>query len=59
MFANKSITELFIKAQKAFETKKPFVMYRHPESDLVKGIFQKNNNLFYTKDYLDSGFVNN
>ncbi|MBJ2175292.1 isochorismate synthase [Aureibaculum sp. A20] len=57
MFENKSINELFAKVQQAFETKKPFVVYRQPDSDFVKGFFQTNNDLYNTKDYLDSGFV--
>ena len=57
MFENKSINELFAKVQQAFETKKTFVVYRQPESEVVKGFFQKNNDLYNTKDYLDSGFV--
>ena len=46
MFENKSINELFAKVQQAFETKKPFVVYRQPESDVVNGFFQKNNDVF-------------
>ena len=35
----------------------PFVVYRKPNSEIVSGFFQENNDLFFTKNYTESGFV--
>ena len=52
-----TLDDMLEKAQKAFNDKLPFVIYRNSESNLVKGIFQRNNSLYYAKDYRESGFV--
>jgi len=52
-----TLDNMLEKAQKAFNDKLPFVIYRNSESNLVKGIFQRNNSLYYAKDYRESGFV--
>lgn len=41
----------------AFDNALPFVLYRTPNTDILKGFFQKNSELFFTKDYSESGFV--
>ncbi|MDY7396110.1 chorismate-binding protein [Aureibaculum sp. 2210JD6-5] len=57
MDVKSTLVNVFEKADKAFENELPFVVYRHPESNLVKGVFQKNKSLFYAKNYTESGFV--
>lgn len=57
MDVKSDMVAIFKKAEKAIVTKLPFVMYRHPESNLVKAVFQKNDELFYIKDYQERGFV--
>jgi isochorismate synthase len=47
----------FDKIAEALKAELPFVAYRHPETDSLKGHFQKNDNLYYTKDLSESGFV--
>ncbi len=47
----------FDKITEALKAELPFVAYRHPETDKVKGYFQKNNDLHYTNDFSESGFV--
>jgi len=47
----------FNKITEALNAELPFVAYRHPETDTVKGIFQKNDNLHYMSDFSESGFV--
>lgn len=40
-----------------FLAKLPFVAYRKPNKTEVKAMLQKNNELFFTRDFKDSGFV--
>ena len=47
----------FNKITEALKDELPFVAYRHPETDTVKGIFQKNDDLHYMSDFSESGFV--
>jgi len=47
----------FDKITEALNAELPFVAYRHPETNTVKGIFQKSTDLYRTKNYVESGFV--
>lgn len=47
----------FDRITEAFDKKLPFTAYHKPESDEIKGFFQKNDDLFHTKNYSESGFV--
>lgn len=49
--------DLLSKAEKHFESGKPFVLYRKPMEQTVKAIFQANDALHYVNDYAESGFV--
>jgi len=35
----------------------PFVVFRKPKSDIISGFFQQNDQLFFSKNYTESGFV--
>ncbi|MCF6348295.1 MAG: isochorismate synthase [Flavobacteriaceae bacterium] len=50
-------TSFFDKITDSLKAKLPFVAYRHPEKDELKGHFQKNDNLHYISDFSESGFV--
>ncbi len=47
----------FDKITEALKAELPFVAYRHPKTDKLKGCFQKNNDLYYTSNFSESGFV--
>ena len=47
----------FDKITEALNAELPFVAYRHPETNTVKGIFQKSTDLYRTKNYVESGFL--
>jgi len=54
----KIATESFFdRIAEALDKKLPFTAYNQPESDEVKGFFQKNDDLYRTKNYSESGFV--
>ena len=54
----KIATESFFdRITEAFDKKLPFTAYNQPESDEIKGFFQKNDDLYNTKNYSESGFV--
>ncbi|WBX70551.1 isochorismate synthase [Tenacibaculum retecalamus] len=48
---------IFLSIEKALESKLPFVVYRKPNTTLLKGWFQKNDNLYTSKEYTESGFI--
>lgn len=48
---------LLAKARNQFEQNLPFIIYKKPNNDTVKGLFQKNDNLFEVKDFAEKGFV--
>ncbi|TVZ55460.1 isochorismate synthase [Lutibacter sp. Hel_I_33_5] len=43
--------------EESFQQKLPFVAYRKPKESLVSGLFQKNDEVFFTSDFSESGFV--
>ena len=45
------------KIKNSFKKDLPFVAYRKPNEDLVAGFFQQSNELFFTENYTESGFV--
>jgi len=47
----------FDKLDLALKAELPFVAYRHPNASEIKGVFQKNTNLNYSKDFSEPGFV--
>ena len=49
--------DIFLSIKKALERKLPFVVYRKPNATLLKGWFQKNDNLYTSKEYTESGFI--
>ncbi len=49
--------DIFLSIEKALESKLPFVVYRKPNATLLKGWFQKNANLYTSKEYTESGFI--
>ncbi|WP_047414493.1 chorismate-binding protein [Cellulophaga sp. Hel_I_12] len=50
-------SDLISKAEKHYASAKPFVLYRKPKAQTVKGIFQTNDVLHYVQDYTEKGFV--
>ena len=49
--------DIFLKIEKSLNNKLPFVVYRTPNTDILKGWFQKNNELFTSDNYTESGFI--
>lgn len=47
----------FSEIEKALKSKLPFVVYRKPNAAVLKGWFQKNNTLYTSKNYTESGFI--
>lgn len=45
------------KIESSIQQKKPFVCYRKPNSEQVSGFFQKNDILYTTDNFFESGFV--
>jgi len=50
-------SDLISKAEKHYASAKPFVLYRKPSAQMVKGIFQTDDVLHYVQDYTEKGFV--
>ena len=48
---------IFSQIEKALNNKLPFVVYNKPNSTTIKGWFQKNNELYSSKHYNESGFI--
>ncbi len=49
--------KIFEKINFNYTSKLPFVVYKKPNENFVKGIFCKNDYLIYTSDFSESGFV--
>lgn len=49
--------DLFGKITQHLSDNLPFVVYRKPQDEDIKGIFQKDDTLNYLSDYTDSGFI--
>ena len=48
---------IFDTLQNSKQKELPFVLYRKPNADLLSGFFQKNDRLFFTENFTESGFV--
>ncbi len=51
------LDEILLKIDIAHQQKKPFVVYRKPNDDYLNALFQNDDRLFISEDYLQSGFV--
>ncbi len=51
------MTEFFLRIQRQLEQKLPFVVYCKPSEKQLRGIFQRNDHLYFTNDFSESGFV--
>ncbi|CAM1347358.1 chorismate-binding protein [Tenacibaculum insulae] len=49
--------DIFLRIAKTLENNLPFVVYRKPNSTILKGWFQKNNTLYTSDNYTESGFI--
>lgn len=49
--------KVFKEITTSLEKQLPFVVYRKPKATAITGFFQKNDKVYYTKDYSESGFV--
>lgn len=52
-----TLEEFFIQIQLHFKNELPFVVYRKPNENIVKGILQNNDKLNTVEDFTESGFV--
>ncbi len=52
-----SIELFYAKVRKQLKEQLPFVIYRKGNTDIIQAFLQKNDTVFETKDYSDSGFV--
>jgi len=48
---------IFSEIEEAFKNKLPFVVYRKPNTSTLNGWFQKNDELYTSKNYTESGFI--
>lgn len=48
---------LFQKVRQQFADRLPFVVYRKPGKETLRGLFQKNENLYVSSTFKESGFV--
>ncbi|MEX0997319.1 MAG: isochorismate synthase [Flavobacteriaceae bacterium] len=48
---------LFSKVQQHYAEELPFVVYRKPGKEIIRGLFQKDDKLYVTSNYKESGFV--
>lgn len=49
--------DFFIKVKQQFQQNFPFVIYSKPNINSLSGLFQKNNQLYFTVDFAEKGFV--
>lgn len=49
--------QIFEKINSQLEQNLPFVVYKKPNGNELIGFFQKNNDLYYTKTFEESGFI--
>lgn len=52
-----NIEKLFSAVQSQFDSDLPFVLYRKPNKEIIRGILQKDDNLYITSTFKESGFV--
>ncbi len=51
------LDDLLLKIEAARNTGLPFVLYKKPEDNVVKALFQRDSELYFSKDLSESGFV--
>ena len=51
------MSTIFKNIQEALDTKKPFVVYRKPKSNLLNSFVLKTDAIFYSDDFTETGFV--
>jgi isochorismate synthase len=49
--------KLFSTVQNHFESELPFVIYRKPNKEIIRGVFQEDDNLYITSAFKENGFV--
>ncbi len=49
--------KIFQDIEISVQSKLPFVVYLKPNESLIRGIFQRDDKIYFTKDYSESGFV--
>lgn len=49
--------EVLKKIETSLKKQLPFVAYKKPSSTTISGLFQQNDELYYTKEFVESGFV--
>lgn len=49
--------KLFSTVQNQFDSDLPFVLYRKPNKEIIRGILQKDNHLYITSTFRENGFV--
>ena len=54
---NLRIVDIFNKIAKALKENLPFVAYKHPQGNEIKGFFQQDNQLYTTENFQENGFV--
>lgn len=54
---NNDFKELIFSARSQKKNKLPFVLYQKPKENVVKGMFSTDDNLTYTKNFAEKGFV--
>jgi len=52
-----NLNDFFISAENQFEDALPFVLYRKPNSSVVKGFFQENDVVYTSDELTESGFI--
>ncbi|WP_034045086.1 chorismate-binding protein [Wocania ichthyoenteri] len=52
-----TLDDFFNRIETHYSSKLPFVVYRKPNEDVVKVLLQETNDLYFTKDFTEQGFV--
>ena len=51
------LDNLFARIQKQYASDLPFVIYRKPNKEIIRGVVQKDDKLYVSSKYTESGFV--
>ena len=49
--------DFFNQVRTSYMSQIPFVIYKHPDSNKIKGVYQNNSELHFIKNFSESGFV--
>ncbi len=52
-----TLEDFFSRIETHYRNKIPFVVYRKPNEDVIKALLQETNDLHFTKDFTEQGFV--